>query len=56
MNPICTCSMSAIWQTGFQAAEPSRRQWRKVDTFTRPAMKKVQTKMVRLGYNVGDTH
>ncbi len=29
--------------------------WRKVDTFTRPAMKEVQTKMVRLGYNVGDT-
>ena len=32
-----------------------KTKWRKVDTFTRPAMKKVQTKMVRLGYNVGDT-
>jgi len=29
--------------------------WRKVDTFTRPTMKKVQSKMVALGYNVGDS-
>lgn len=29
--------------------------WRKVDTFTRPAMKKVQSRMVALGYNVGDS-
>lgn len=32
-----------------------KTDWRKVDTFTRPTMKKVQSKMVRLGYNVGDT-
>ena len=32
-----------------------KTSWRKVDTFTRPTMKKVQSKMVRLGYNVGDT-
>ena len=29
--------------------------WRDVDIFTRPAMQAVQTKMVKLGYNVGDT-
>lgn len=29
--------------------------WRDVDTFTRPAMQQVQRKLVRLGYNVGDT-
>ena len=29
--------------------------WHEVDTFTRPTMQKAQTKMVRLGYNVGDS-
>ena len=29
--------------------------WRDVDTFTRPEMQQVQHKLVKLGYNVGDT-
>ncbi len=32
-----------------------KTSWRDVDTFTRPAMQKVQHQMVALGYNVGDT-
>jgi len=32
-----------------------KTRWRDVDTFTRAAMKQVQSRMVGLGYNVGDT-
>lgn len=32
-----------------------KTRWRQVDTFTRPVMKKVQSRMVALGYNVGDS-
>ena len=35
--------------------KPFITKWRKVPTYTRDQMKKVQNKMVTLGYNIGDT-